>query len=261
MIVQSIHCKETLEHFFRQDPHRYLLHLGDLDAFFWPRTLWYGLFDPHDTLQAVALIYLAPQLPVLLAFHHSPHHLHNLLQHIKPLLPRRFYAHIEHQGEKLLATDYKHSPHGLYHRMALARREALQSLKTPRVRPAGPQHLQEILTLYRESYPGNWFDPTMLQSGQYVGIWEKKKLVSIAGIHVYSPQYRVAALGNITTHPDFREKGLGKQVTGHLCKALSQDIDHIVLNVAANNTPAVRLYENLGFSTHCTFLETLVEAP
>ena len=53
----------------------------------------------------------------------------------------------------------------------------------------------------------------MLETGKYFGIRREGILVSVAGIHVYSPEYDVAALGNITTHPDFRGQGLGRKVT------------------------------------------------
>jgi hypothetical protein len=63
---------------------------------------------------------------------------------------------------------------------------------------------EELLALYAASYPGNWFVPRMLETGFYFGIRRGRALVSVAGVHVFSPQYKVAALGNITTRPDAR---------------------------------------------------------
>ncbi len=60
--------------------------------------------------------------------------------------------------------------------------------------------LPALQTLYAAAYPGNWFDSRMLGTGQYVGIWQGDRLMAVAGIHVYSPSYKIAALGNITTH-------------------------------------------------------------
>ena len=81
--------------------------------------------------------------------------------------------------------------------------------------------LDDILKLYEISYPDNWFDPRMLETNQYYAIRnENNMLISTAGIHVYSSKYKVAALGNITTHPDFRGKGLAKITSAKLCKSL-----------------------------------------
>jgi ribosomal protein S18 acetylase RimI-like enzyme len=39
-----------------------------------------------------------------------------------------------------------------------------------------------------------------------------------------------------------------------------QAIGTIGLNVKAGNLPAIRMYESLGFSRHCEFLEALATA-
>jgi hypothetical protein len=62
--------------------------------------------------------------------------------------------------------------------------------------------LPSLQALYMASYPKNWFDPRMLETGHYFGIKEGDAIVCVAGVHVYSPRYRVAALGNISTHPE-----------------------------------------------------------
>jgi len=81
----------------------------------------------------------------------------------------------------------------------------------------------------------------------------------VAGIHVYSPKYKVAALGNICTHPDFRGKGWGRAVTAKLCKSLLQEIEYIGLNVKANNKTAISLYEKLGFEIVSSYFEFMDE--
>jgi len=104
--------------------------------------------------------------------------------------------------------------------------------------------IADILELYKISYPGNWFDERMLKTQKYFGIRQQNRLISVAGIHVYSQKYNVAALGNICTHPDFRGKGWGRAATAKLCKSLLQEIEHIGLNVKADNKTAISLYEN-----------------
>ncbi len=119
--------------------------------------------------------------------------------------------------------------------------------------------IDAIQTLYKESYPGNWFDPRMLETNQYFGVWEGEHLASIAGIHVYSPEYKVSALGNITTHPAHRNKGYGKRVTARLCQSLIRKDISVGLNVKADNHAAVKCYNGLGFKTIASFGEFLIQ--
>jgi predicted GNAT family acetyltransferase len=88
----------------------------------------------------------------------------------------------------------------------------------------------------------------MLETGLYRGIRRGGRLVSVAGVHVYSPRFLVAALGNITTHPDWRGHGFATLVSAALCQALGQaGVAHIGLNVRADNEAAIHCYKKLGF--------------
>ena len=107
--------------------------------------------------------------------------------------------------------------------------------------------LDELSAFYRDSYPSNWFDPRMVETGQYFGLREDDKLVSVAGVHVYAPTQRVAALGNIATDPAYRGRGLAFRCVARLCGNLLESVDAIGLNVKADNLGAIRLYERLGF--------------
>jgi ribosomal protein S18 acetylase RimI-like enzyme len=94
------------------------------------------------------------------------------------------------------------------------------------------------------------------------GIRLAGELVSIAGVHVYSPAYRVAALGNITTHPDHRNQGFGRAVTAQICVSLKEKVDFIGLNVRCDNLPALGLYRSLGFDIYANYGEfSLKKAP
>ena len=119
--------------------------------------------------------------------------------------------------------------------------------------------MHELEALYNVSYPGNWFDPRMLETGCYYGIRNGRSLVCVAGIHVYSPRYRVAVLGNVTTHPDFRGRGLGTAACAILCKELLREVDHVGLNVKADNSSAIACYERLGFERIATYEEYSLE--
>lgn len=56
----------------------------------------------------------------------------------------------------------------------------------------------------------------------------------------------------------WRRQGLGRQVIGELADyAARQAVRHVYLQVAAENTPARRLYEQLGFRTHHSYVYRL----
>ena len=110
-----------------------------------------------------------------------------------------------------------------------------------------PDDLDEVSRLYDLAYPENAFDPRMLETGCFRGIRQDGSLVSAAGVHVYSGRYRVAALGNVATHPVYRGRGLSRAATAATCLALLETVDDIGLNVRADNVPAVACYRHLGF--------------
>ena len=65
-------------------------------------------------------------------------------------------------------------------------------------------------------------------------------------------------MGNIVTHPDYRGRGFGTVVTVGLCRSLAGLVDNIGLNVKADNIPAIKLYEKLGFEIVGTYYELIV---
>jgi RimJ/RimL family protein N-acetyltransferase len=256
---RCIHDKSLLEAHFRRSPILHLYELGDLDDFFWPYTSWYALPEEGDIL-AVALVYSGSELPVLLAMAERPvEGMRGLLESIRSLLPVRFYAHLSEDLVEAFGGDYRVARHGTHLRMRLARREAVGQADDRGAAPLGREDLDDLLELYAAAYPGNWFDPRMLETGAYHGVREKGRLISVAGVHVYSPAYRVAALGNITTHPLERGRGAGGAVTAAVCRWLLSRVDSIGLNVHEGNAAAIRCYERLGFERHAAFGEYLIE--
>ena len=86
-------------------------------------------------------------------------------------------------------------------------------------------------------------------------IFEGDRLVSAAGVHVFSPGRDVAALANIATLPDFRGRGFATATTARLSMSLLEHVNHLGLNVRADNVPAIRCYTNLGFETVASYIE------
>jgi predicted GNAT family acetyltransferase len=94
-----------------------------------------------------------------------------------------------------------------------------------------------------------------LDTGYYVGIRERGRLVCVAGVHVYSARQKVAALGNIATLPEARGRGHAQAATAVLCRRLLKTVTHVCLNVKADNQAAIACYRKLGFEVVASYEE------
>ena len=257
MPVVSLHDTGEIERYLRQNALIHLYELGDLDDFFWQYTTWYALKE-GEHIQSLLLLYSAINPPVLLAISENLLALRTLLQASIHLLPPRFYAHLSGDLSALLAAHFGVDSHGLHFKMALTDVSRPGAIDTSEVIPLTVENLDELQALYRVSYPVNSFDPRMLETGHYYGVRRDSMLVSVAGVHVYSPRYRVGVVGNVTTHPAYRGKGLGTTVCARLCKELLHTVDHVGLNVKADNIPAIASYKRLGFEVVGEYEEALL---
>jgi len=119
--------------------------------------------------------------------------------------------------------------------------------------------LPALAALYN-LYPTGHFRPDLLEHGVFYGIREGERLVAAGGTHVVAAPYGLAVLGNIFTHPATRRRGYAGAVTAALTVELFRlGVSDIVLNVLADNTPAIRLYERLGFALAHPYLTGLAE--
>lgn len=258
--IRKLSNKAEIEKFLRNDPALHIYSIGDLDDFFWEYTSWFGWYE-QDQLSAVLLLYQGTESPVLLALENSkPEAALNLIKAALPDLPKRFYSHLSPHLSPFLREYCVLEHHGLHQKMSLRDPAALQNKLLPQfpTRHLTNEDLPLIRELYKFAYLENWFDQRMLETGKYVGAFHNAQLVAIAGIHVFSKKYRVAALGNITTLPALRGKGLGAHVTAWLCNDLLKDVDLIGLNVKADNRQAIRCYEKLGFELDAEYEEFMV---
>lgn len=261
MPVHCLHDKSQLRDFLSQNPGLHIYSLGDLDEFYWPYTQWFALRpDSQSPIQALVLQYSGQELPCVLAFGDKLNALADLFSQLPKLLPSRYYAHMSAGLKELLPESWSGQSKGLYHKMLWTDKTRGLRVDAGSATPLTAKHRSAIDQLYKDSYPGHWFDPRMLATGQYFGIWRGSQLAAIAGIHVYSPEYGVAALGNITCHPKHRGQGLGQAVTARLCQSLAQSVEVVGLNVKAGNTPAIRCYQSLGFEIIADYEEVMVSA-
>ncbi len=243
--------REALERILRRDAELHLYELGDLDDFFFPHTRWLANGD------AIALVYAASDLPVVVALDRNVETTIDLLRAIRDRLPARFYAHLTPGAAR--AIEGKLEPYGLHDRMILRDRSIASAIDTSIAFPLRPSDARELLVFYKEAYPGNWFDPRMLETGAYFGVRDATgELVAASGVHVVADRTRVAALGNVTAHPSARGRGFARIACAATCKALFDRVDLIGLNVESSNDAAIALYRRLGFEQVARYEEVLV---
>jgi len=258
METVCLHDKKTIEFFLRKNTDLHIYGIGDLDDFFWPHTKWYGL-KINDEIQAVVLLFTSLELPTLLALSENIDEMQKLLQSIIPNLPKHFYSHLSPGLETAFQINFKVETRSKHYKMALHDKSPIYKIDCSQAVPLASPDLEDILAFYKKSYPDNWFDSRMLETNMYFGLKLDNKLVSVAGVHVYSEKYKVAALGNITTHPEHRSKGFSTIATARLCRELLKKVDCIGLNVQADNPSAISCYKKLGFKIIASYGEFMIE--
>lgn len=202
--------------------------------------------------RAVVLVYSGLNPPVLFA-HGDPGATLELLRAVPPaayqytLLPTH---------RALLGAQLKAEKEVRMWRMAV-RRQDFHPVPDPRPVRLMPSDIDEILALYAgRSESPDAFHPRQLELGPFFGIRENGELKAVAGVHVFSQPARVAAVGNVFTHPDSRGRGLGRAASSAVVAALFEaGIETIVLNVSMQNDPALHVYRRLGFMPFCGYYE------
>lgn len=236
--------------YLEQDPYLHLYALGDLDEFFRPMTRWYG-WTEGETIQAVVLVYKSKPVPTILALTDTPKPMVKLLGSVADHLPDRFYAHMSPGVADALTERFTVTTRIESIKMGLhdsARVDvALSGTIGIETSILTESDIQELRAFYAESYSDNWFEPQMVKTGRFVALRDKSGIAAVAGVHVYSPRFSVAAIGNVATRRDVRNRGYGRRVTADLCRRLLSDGLRVGLNVRTDNAAAIAAYRKIGF--------------
>jgi ribosomal protein S18 acetylase RimI-like enzyme len=120
-----------------------------------------------------------------------------------------------------------------------------------------PVEIGELNRLYQLGF-ASWLPASAINDGVYYGIRVAGRLVAAAGTHVVSPTARLAVVGNVLTHAQYRGRGFAAATTGAVTAELLRFCDQVVLNVRSDNPPALQAYRRLGYQEHVRFEERLI---
>lgn len=125
------------------------------------------------------------------------------------------------------------------------------------VRRLEARDAEELNRLYAIEGDGLHYNGRQVEQGVYYGGFVRERLVAAAGTHIYSLKEHVAVIGNVYTHPDHRNHGLGTAVTAAVAAQLKHSCNLIVLNVDPANRTARHIYEQLGFREQARLVEAM----
>src|SRR4029077_3977867 len=168
--------------------------------------------------------------------------------------PRAAYVAALPESLPAIATQYRVDPGVPMVRMRVDRARCRPSPAD--VRRLLPVEIGELNRLYQLGF-ASWLPSSAIAEGVYFGVRAGGRLVAAAGTHVISPQARLAVVGNVLTHVDYRGRGYATAVTGAVTAELLRTCDQVVLNVRSDNPPALQAYRRLGYAEHVRFEERL----
>jgi ribosomal protein S18 acetylase RimI-like enzyme len=226
--------------------------IGDLEPWFFRQCRWW-LAENASGEWAVMLLYAGLQPPALFCL--------GMTDGVGALLdgtdlPEALYFAARPESWLEMERRYDMCFARIMFRMVLDR-GCFRAVDHPDVFRLEKRDLQTVEALFALGAPGDadGFSPYQVEQGVFFGRRVEGQLVSVAGTHLVSPIYRLAALGNVFTHPGHRGRGHATACTAAVTSELARRGLDVVLNVAGSNAVALHLYERLGFRTHCRFVE------
>ncbi len=120
-----------------------------------------------------------------------------------------------------------------------------------------PVEIGDLNRLYQLGF-ASWLPSSAIAEGVYYGVRSNGKLIAAAGTHVVSADAKLAVVGNVLTHADLRGRGYAKATTSAVTADLLRFCDQVVLNVRADNPPAIAAYRRLGYQEYIRFEERLI---
>jgi ribosomal protein S18 acetylase RimI-like enzyme len=251
LTVQTTRDRDLLRGFLEGNRLFAAYALCDLEDREFSRTRWGAALD-GDEIVAIALEYsgMTPQPMFVMGRDDG---IEAILRDV--VRPRAAYVAALTESMPAVQTQYKVDPGPPMVRMWVDK--ARFRPYPADVRRLLPIEIGELNRLYQLGF-ASWLPSSSIAEGVYYGIRVGGRLVAAAGTHVISPQARLAVVGNVLTHIDYRGRGYATAVTGAVTAELLRTCDQVALNVRSDNPPALQAYRRLGYAEHVRFEERLV---
>ena len=141
-------------------------------------------------------------------------------------LPPNLTATLEAAGVQMVAGDH------------------LGGTDDPRIVQLGEADAADMLELATLTKPGP-FTLKALRLGGFWGIRREGRLVAMAGERMKQPGF--TEISGVCTHPEARGNGYARLLSLFVAGRIAARGERPYLHAWASNTPAIRLYETLGF--------------
>ncbi|WP_165699198.1 GNAT family N-acetyltransferase [Candidatus Frankia alpina] len=122
----------------------------------------------------------------------------------------------------------------------------------------GPDDVEDILALIDHTRPGPFRSRT-IELGTYLGIRRGGVLVAMAGERLHPPGW--TEISAVCTEEAYRGQGLATRLVHAVTVIIRARGETPFLHASADNTGAIRLYEQLGFRLRRRVTFTAVRAP
>ena len=250
LAIRAVSDRGELRAFLETDRLLAAYAICDLEDREFAKTRWGGAFD-GDRLVALALEYTGLTPQPLFAMGRTEG-IEAILRDI--VRPRAAYVAVLPEALPAVETVYRVDPGPQMVRMWVDRGRFRPYPAD--VRRLLPSDIGELNRLYQLGF-ASWLPSSSISDGVYFGMRVGGKLVAAAGTHVISRDARLAVVGNVLTHVDYRGRGFATAVTGAVTAELLRSADQVVLNVRSDNPPALQAYRRLGYAEHVRFEERL----
>jgi predicted GNAT family acetyltransferase len=120
----------------------------------------------------------------------------------------------------------------------------------------GPRDAAEMVALAELTRPGP-FATSTVELGGYLGVRREGRLVAMAGRRLQLPGW--IEISAVCTHPDHRGQGLARLLIAAVDAAIRQQDYRAFLHAIHQNTTAISLYRELGFTTRADMTFTVIQ--
>jgi ribosomal protein S18 acetylase RimI-like enzyme len=250
LAIRTVTDRGQLRAFLETDRLLAAYAICDLEDREFGKTRWAGAFE-GDRLVALALEYsgITPQPMFVMGRHDG---IEAILRDV--IRPRAAYVAALPDVLPAIEASYRLDPGPQMVRMWVDRGRFRPYPAD--VRRLLPADIGELNRLYQLGF-ASWLPSSSIADGVYFGVRLGGRLVAAAGTHVISREARLAVVGNVLTHVDYRGRGFATAVTGAVTAELLRTADQVVLNVRSDNPPALQAYRRLGYAEHVRFEERL----